>query len=97
MSIENNSDELISSFNNRIQNSLHRHGVFTTEQLLQKSKIDLLEFSNIGLVSVDEIIAALKKRGLSLREAPEQTTKIYIQKPKTKKQIFKTFLKQIFS
>ena len=78
-------DELISSFDSRTKNALKRHGVFTTEELLTKSEIDLGYYSNLGWYSIDKIKKALKKKGLKLRFDPNQKVLHHPGKPKKPK------------
>lgn len=72
------SEQIFDSFNGRIKNSLGRNGIHTTEQLLTKTEIDLLHFSNMGLRSVEEIVKTLKKHGLALDYIPNQYSAVYV-------------------
>jgi DNA-directed RNA polymerase subunit alpha len=51
----------------RPRNCLKRAQVNTVGELLQKSEDDLLAITNFGQKSLDEVIAKLDERGLSLR------------------------------
>lgn len=90
-------DKLISSFESRITNSLKRNDIYTTEQLLEKTEIDLVHFTNMGWVSVDKIVKALKQEGLQLRFDPDQVSRVPRKRKPTKTEILKKSLKEIFS
>jgi DNA-directed RNA polymerase subunit alpha len=51
----------------RPRNCLKRAQVNTIGELLQRSEEDLLNITNFGQKSLDEIIQKLDERGLSLR------------------------------
>jgi DNA-directed RNA polymerase subunit alpha len=51
----------------RPRNCLKRAQVNTVGELLHKSEDDLLAITNFGQKSLDEVIAKLDERGLSLR------------------------------
>lgn len=73
-------DEFISSFNTRIRLGLARENIYTTEQLIEKTAIDLLHFQNLGLVSVSTIVLELEKIGLKLKQDSEEKSGVYIPK-----------------
>lgn len=82
--MENNKDyqrdEFISSFNTRIKLGLARQNIYTTEQLIEKTAIDLLHFPNLGLISVSNIVLELEKIGLKLKQSLEEKSAVYIPK-----------------
>jgi DNA-directed RNA polymerase alpha subunit len=90
-------DEFISSFENRIQNALGRQGVFTKEQLLTRTEIDLSEFTNLGWTSIEKIVKALKREGLQLGFDPNQKSKVSRKKKPSKMKMTKKFIKDILS
>ena len=55
----------------RSYNCLKRANINTVDDLLQKSKSDMLKVRNLGLKSIDEVVAKLKLYGLSLRNEEE--------------------------
>ncbi len=52
----------------RSYNCLKRAGVNTIEDLVKKSRGDMLKVKNLGIKSIDEVIAKLESYGLSLRK-----------------------------
>lgn len=52
----------------RSYNCLKRAGINTVEDLVKKSKEDMLKVRNLGLKSIDEVIEKLDNMGLSLRK-----------------------------
>ena len=52
----------------RSYNCLKRAGVNTIEDLVKKSRSDMLKVKNLGIKSIDEVIAKLESYGLSLRK-----------------------------
>lgn len=52
----------------RSYNCLKRAGVNTVEDLIKKSRGDMLKVKNLGVKSIDEVIAKLESYGLSLRK-----------------------------
>jgi DNA-directed RNA polymerase subunit alpha len=52
----------------RSYNCLKRAGVNTIEDLTKKSRADMLKVKNLGIKSIDEVIAKLESYGLSLRK-----------------------------
>ena len=52
----------------RSYNCLKRAGVNTVEDLIKKSKADMLKVKNLGVKSIDEVIQKLESYGLSLRK-----------------------------
>lgn len=97
MNNEKQQDKLISSFESRITNSLKRNNIYTTEQLLEKTEIDLVHFTNLGWGSVDKIVKRLKQEGLELRFEPNQHSAVPRKRKLTKTEILKKSLKEIFS
>lgn len=61
-------DNFIESFETRIKNSFKRHGVFSIEQLLEKTEEDILDFSWIGIRSLEKIKIALDAKGFYLKK-----------------------------
>lgn len=55
----------------RSHNCLKRAGIQTVEDLTKKSKDDMLKVRNLGLKSLEEVIAKLESYGLSLRNDEE--------------------------
>ena len=55
----------------RSYNCLKRANINTVEDLVKKSKNDMLKVRNLGLKSIDEVIAKLDGYGLSLRNEDE--------------------------
>ena len=51
----------------RSYNCLKRAGINTVEDLTKKSRGDMLKVKNLGIKSIDEVIAKLESYGLSLR------------------------------
>ena len=51
----------------RSYNCLKRAGINTVEDLIKKSRGDMLKVKNLGIKSIDEVIAKLESYGLSLR------------------------------
>ncbi len=51
----------------RPRNCLHRAQIFTVNDLLDKTREDLLNITNFGDKSLEEVVARLDERGLSLR------------------------------
>ena len=78
----NKSEEIFGSFNNRIRNSLNRRGIYTVDELLTKTEIDLLHFTNMGVHSVEQIVKTLKKHGLQLHYIPNQFSAVYVNRKK---------------
>ena len=52
----------------RSNNCLKRANILTIEDLTKKSKEDMLKVKNLGIKSIDEVIAKLESYGLSLRK-----------------------------
>ncbi|MBQ8792938.1 MAG: DNA-directed RNA polymerase subunit alpha [Clostridia bacterium] len=52
----------------RSYNCLKRAGINTVEDLTKKSRGDMLKVKNLGIKSIDEVIAKLESYGLSLRK-----------------------------
>ena len=52
----------------RSYNCLKRAGINTVEDLLKKSRADMLKVKNLGIKSIEEVIAKLESYGLSLRK-----------------------------
>ena len=52
----------------RSYNCLKRAGINTVEDLIKKSRSDMLKVKNLGIKSIDEVIAKLESYGLSLRK-----------------------------
>ena len=52
----------------RSYNCLKRAGVNTIEDLIKKSRNDMLKVKNLGIKSIDEVIQKLESYGLSLRK-----------------------------
>lgn len=52
----------------RSYNCLKRAGVNTVEDLIKKSRGDMLKVKNLGIKSIDEVIQKLESYGLSLRK-----------------------------
>ncbi len=52
----------------RSYNCLKRAGINTVEDLIKKSRGDMLKVKNLGIKSIDEVIAKLESYGLSLRK-----------------------------
>lgn len=52
----------------RSYNCLKRAGVNTVEDLIKKSRGDMLKVKNLGIKSIDEVVAKLESYGLSLRK-----------------------------
>ena len=52
-------------------NCLKRAGINTVEDLTKKSKEDMLKVRNLGLKSLEEVIAKLESYGLGLRNDEE--------------------------
>lgn len=55
----------------RSYNCLKRAGINTVEDLIKKSRGDMLKVKNLGIKSIDEVIAKLESYGLSLRKDEE--------------------------
>ena len=55
----------------RSNNCLRRAGILTIDDLVKKSKDDMLKVKNLGSKSLDEIIKKLKNYGLNLRNEEE--------------------------
>lgn len=55
----------------RSNNCLRRAGIMTIDDLVKKSKDDMLKVKNLGSKSLDEIIKKLESYGLSLRNEEE--------------------------
>jgi len=55
----------------RSNNCLRRAGILTVDDLVKKSKEDMLKFKNLGSKSLDEIIKKLQSYGLNLRDEEE--------------------------
>ena len=51
----------------RSYNCLKRANINTVEDLIKKSKNDMLKVRNLGLKSIDEVVNKLESYGLSLR------------------------------
>ena len=52
----------------RSYNCLKRAGINNVEDLTKKSRGDMLKVKNLGIKSIDEVIAKLESYGLSLRK-----------------------------
>ena len=52
----------------RSYNCLKRAGINTVDDLIKKSRGDMLKVKNLGIKSIDEVIAKLESYGLSLRK-----------------------------
>ena len=52
----------------RSYNCLKRAGINTVEDLTKKTRGDMLKVKNLGIKSIDEVIAKLESYGLSLRK-----------------------------
>ena len=52
----------------RSYNCLKRAGINTVEDLIKKSRGDMLKVKNLGIKSIEEVIAKLESYGLSLRK-----------------------------
>lgn len=55
----------------RSYNCLKRAGINTVEDLIKKSRGDMLKVKNLGIKSIDEVVAKLESYGLSLRKDEE--------------------------
>ena len=55
----------------RSYNCLKRAGVNTVEDIVKKSRADMLKVKNLGIKSIDEVIQKLESYGLSLRKDEE--------------------------
>ena len=55
----------------RSHNCLKRANINTVEDLVKKSRNDMLKVRNLGLKSIDEVVAKLESLGLSLRVEEE--------------------------
>jgi DNA-directed RNA polymerase alpha subunit len=55
----------------RAHNSLRRHGMTTAADLVAMTYLELLEVRKLGLVSAMEVVNALYRRGLALRQEQE--------------------------
>ena len=55
----------------RSSNCLRRANILTVEDLVKKSKDDMLKVKNLGSKSLDEIIKKLQSYGLDLRSDEE--------------------------
>ncbi len=55
----------------RSYNCLKRAGINSMEDLLQKSRNDMLKVKNLGIKSIDEVILKIESYGLSLRKDEE--------------------------
>jgi len=55
----------------RAHNSLRRHGMTTAADLVALSYLELLEIRKLGLVSAMEVVNALYRQGLALRQEQE--------------------------
>ena len=55
----------------RSYNCLKRANINTVEDLIKKSKSDMLKVRNLGLKSIEEVVAKLESYGLSLRNDEE--------------------------
>ncbi len=55
----------------RSYNCLKRAGVNTVEDIVKKSRADMLKVKNLGIKSIDEVIQKLESYGLSLRKEEE--------------------------
>jgi DNA-directed RNA polymerase subunit alpha len=66
---EINIDELELSV--RSYNCLKRAGINTVGELVNKTADDMMKVRNLGRKSLDEVLAKLKERGLSLRESDD--------------------------
>jgi len=51
----------------RVLNCLHRGGISTLGQLIEKTEDDLLALRSFGARSIEDVKEKLAKRGLSLR------------------------------
>ena len=52
----------------RSYNCLKRAGINTIDDLIKRSKNDMFKVKNLGIKSIDEVIAKLESYGLSLRK-----------------------------
>ena len=93
--MNSNTDPIISSMTPKVQRRLGYIGVFTTEQLVQKTEIDLLSISSFGYSSLDNVVKTLKKHGLKLRFDPNQPTG-YIPHRPNKVRAVKRAVKNLF-
>ncbi len=55
----------------RSYNCLKRAGVNTVEDIVKKSRADMLKVKNLGIKSIDEVVQKLESYGLSLRKDEE--------------------------
>ncbi len=55
----------------RSYNCLKRAGVNTVEDIVKKSRADMLKVKNLGIKSIDEVVQKLESYGLSLRKEEE--------------------------
>ena len=67
--LEMNIDELELSV--RSYNCLKRAGINTVEELTNRTPEDMMKVRNLGRKSLEEVLAKLKERGLSLRQGEE--------------------------
>ena len=58
-------------FSVRSYNCLKRANINTVEDLVNKSKADMLKVRNLGLKSIEEVVQKLETYGLSLRNEVE--------------------------
>ena len=59
-------------FSVRSYNCLKRANINTVEDLVNKSKADMLKVRNLGLKSIDEVVQKLETYGLGLRQEEEE-------------------------
>ncbi|MCL6627782.1 MAG: DNA-directed RNA polymerase subunit alpha, partial [Alicyclobacillus shizuokensis] len=55
----------------RVLNCLHRGGISTLGQLIEKTEDDLLALRSFGARSIEDVKEKLAKKGLSLRSKEE--------------------------
>ena len=55
----------------RSYNCLKRANINTVEDLIQKTREDMLKVRNLGLKSIDEVLEKLNEYGLSFKESEE--------------------------
>lgn len=77
--------QIFDSFNGRIRNGLKRGGIYTLEDLLGKTEIDLLHITHIGYRSTATIKKVLKKHGLKLHYIPNQPRAPWVHNDKKQK------------
>ena len=55
----------------RSYNCLKRAGIDTVQDLIQKTKEDMLKVRNLGVKSIDEVSEKLKELGLNFKDSEE--------------------------